>query len=84
MSDEQPQRPYVMVGVYGVPVQSFDEDCIDYYRAEVIAEGLVIGKNGDPRGIGYNGNSEQEAKDLIKADLKDLGFSNKQVKYRRI
>jgi len=76
-------KPHALVDVYAVQAQSFNPS-VGYYVAEVSSKGLKVGKNQDPFGIVGYGDDEKAAKDDAREQLKECGFSKKQVEYRRV
>jgi len=77
-------NPHVLVDMYRVEKVSFNETEIDYYVADVSLSGLVVGNNECPYGaVGY-GETEVEARNDVREQLKECGFSKKQIEYRRV
>lgn len=79
--------PHVLVDVYAVQHETFNPLSYNGYAhwiAEVSAKGLDKGDKEDPFGITAQGADEKETKNLVRDQLKELGFSKKQVEYRRV
>jgi len=89
-------KPHVLVNVFRVEKQSFNPVEYEHYIAEVSSSGLTFNKRieypdskrvatgqEDPTGMVGYGADEKVAKDNIREQLKEAGFSKKQIEYRR-